>query len=348
MIESPHVRVETELLRFYETGRRRADGFGGHYPALWDALERAGRGGKRTRPTLVLTAYRGLGGEDEALASMVAAAFEMLHTAFLLHDDVIDHDLRRRGVLNVGGVFVELARARGADERQADTWASSAGILAGDLVLSHAHRLLGTLDVSTAMRTELLDIVDDAVFASAAGELADVTNALAGDSLAVEDVIATLAAKTAVYSFQTPLEAGAVLAGAGTDIRTALRQIGERLGIAFQLADDLLGVFGDEALTGKSTLADLREGKVTTLIAHARGTSAWERLSALVGDPDLDEAGAAEARLLLERCGARAETERLARGHASAACDLARDAAFPPELARALALVADAATERTR
>ncbi|MFO7689897.1 MAG: polyprenyl synthetase family protein [Cryobacterium sp.] len=340
--------VETALNEFFIVSRTRAAQYGDHYTALWDSLEAASQGGKRVRPALVLAAYQGFDGEDLSLATPVAVSFELLHTAFLIHDDVIDRDLARRGVANIAGTFNDRALAHGAAADQAGVWAAAAAILAGDLALSEAHRALALLPVPLTVRTRLLDLLEHAVFVSAAGELADVTNASACEPLSIETVIATLEHKTAVYSFEAPLQAGAVLAGASEESIAALGDFGRLVGVAFQLTDDVLGVFGDPDKTGKSTLADLREGKQTALIAHARTTPAWAVIAPLLGKADLSESEAGLARSHLTDCGARESAEHLARDHAARAVTALHTGSIPVALRERLTLLADAAVKRVR
>ena len=142
------------------------------------------------------------------------------------------------------------------------------------------------------------------MFVSAAGELADVVHAGSPEPPEVGRVLATLEQKTAVYSFECPLTAGAVLAGASEGAIGALARYGRLVGVAFQITDDILGVFGDPAVTGKSTASDLREGKQTALTAHAATTDAWPAISARLGDPELDDAAADVLRSALLDCGA--------------------------------------------
>ena len=348
MPEIETLGVETELHRFFAAARLRASDYGDHYVALWDALDQASRGGKRVRPALVLAAYDGFGGTDHALCTPVAVSFELLHTAFLIHDDVIDRDLSRRGMANIAGRFTQRALAHGAGHRQAEAWAATAAILAGDLALSEAHRALALLPVTDGMRARLLDLLDRAVFVSAAGELADVTNAVGPAPLTLDQVIRTLEHKTAVYSFEAPLQAGAVLADAPEEAIDALGLFGRLIGVAFQLTDDLLGVFGDPAATGKSVLADLREGKQTALIAHAGTTERWPLISPLLGKDDLTEAEAELVRTHLRDCGALAAAETLAREYASRAVNVLAGPAIPDALRGALTQLALGAVTRQK
>lgn len=299
--------------------------------ALAAAIQRASAGGKRVRPTLVVAAYETLGGRGDARAVYtVAAAFELLHTAFVVHDDVIDHDTQRRGVPNIGGEFRARARSRGADDGGAAVLGDAAGILAGDLLLHEAIRLVALADVPARTRAELLTLVDDAVVVSAVGELADVENAVIADSgVAAEAILVATANKTAVYSFAAPLEAGAVLAGASAADRTALRAFGERLGLAFQLVDDLIGAFGPAALAGKPEGGDLREAKRTPLIALARESERWPEVSDALAQAHTGPVAVRAAQRALAASGARQRLELLVGQTLDEARDIARGSSLP-------------------
>lgn len=304
---------------FLATGTARAGELGGEVAELWDALTEAADGGARMRPALVRIAYEAFGGRSTGAVDAVAAAVELLHQAFLMHDDVIDHDVVRRGRLNVAGTFLARAVADGAPPAQGAAYSAAAGILAGDLVLVGAYRQIVRAGVDARTTTRLLDLVDEAVLETAAGELEDVRAALGVDRLTEADVLRTAERKTAAYSFSLPLRAGALLAGASDAALRTLDRVGRSLGVAFQLRDDLLGVFGDEETIGKSTLSDLREGKVTALVLHARGTELWAELAPFVGNPHLTPAGADRARALLTRSGARGHVQWLVDRHVAAA-----------------------------
>jgi geranylgeranyl diphosphate synthase type II len=138
--------------------------------------------------------------------------------------------------------------------------------------------------------------------------------------------------KTAVYSFQLPLQSGAVLAGAADAAVERLGEVGRLAGIGFQLVDDLHGVFGDEGKTGKSVLGDLREGKMTPLMAHARSTSVWPLIAPHLGDRTLDDERACRVRALLVECGSRDFVEQLADSYVSAALSAAEQLDLAPAL----------------
>jgi geranylgeranyl diphosphate synthase type II len=335
--------VERALAAFLSQRERDAAEQGDYYVRLWRSIGEAARGGKRLRPRFVLTAFHGLGGGAQGArraAVGTAVAFELLHTAFLLHDDVIDRDTMRRGRPNVVGEFSADALFRGAGSPQARLWGESAAILAGDLLLHGAAQRVARLPVADPTRGRLLDILDKAVFVTAAGELADVGLATGMSDRSIGDVLSMTEHKTAAYSAAGPLSAGAVLAGADDDLAQLLTEYGRLVGTAFQLGDDLLGVYGDEAVTGKSASSDLRRGKETTLVAFARGTSAWAEVESGFGDPELSRAEAARLAAALERCGARDFVERLLAQQVAAAIERLDSPLVPSALAAALARVA--------
>ncbi|GLB67691.1 polyprenyl synthetase family protein [Arthrobacter mangrovi] len=339
--------VDGTLERFFSDGMDRADRLGAGYAGLWRALRSAARGGKRVRPALVLAAYTGLGGPDPAPAAPVAAAFELLHTALVLHDDVIDRDFKRRGVPNLAGVYRARAAGQGMSLEEAAHRGQSAAIIAGDLALTGAYRLIAGAELAADLRLTLLDELDSAVFASAGGELLDVEFSGTPEQPSLQEVLRMSRLKTAVYSFEAPLRAGALMAGASADALRTVGTAGRCIGTAYQLVDDLLGMFGDEAETGKSTTGDLAEGKCTPLIAYARLCPEWEQLAELLGGTPTRQ-DAARARRLLEQCGAREYVEDLAECYASRARAALAESALPEALVADLESVLERAVQRRR
>lgn len=308
----------------------RAKDLGPGFCALGDAVARATRGGKRFRPALVAASFDAFGGDRDAEPGLysVAAAFELLHTAFVVHDDVIDHDIERRGVLNVGGEFRARARLRGADAAGAALLGDAAAILAGDLLLHEAFRLVALADVDPVARERLHALVDDAVYVSAAGELADVENSVIGVQASAAEALDAAFNKTAVYSFRAPLEAGAVLAGASDGATTVLQEAGGALGLAFQLVDDLIGAFGSTEQAGRESGSDLRESKRTPLVALARESPSWSRVNEAIAVAHTGPIAVKKAQAALERSGA---PVRL-RSVIDATLEQVRTASFDPAL----------------
>ncbi|WP_459792591.1 polyprenyl synthetase family protein [Arthrobacter sp. AD-310] len=336
--------VNDVLASFFARAKSRAGAMHPQYLALWQHLESSLDGGKRFRPRLVMTVHALLGGTDRTAAATVAASFELLHTALIVHDDVVDRDFIRRGVPNIAGAYRSLASTQGSEDRAVHTGLSAA-VIAGDLALSNAHRLLAEADVDLATRQKLGDLLDDAIMASAAGELLDVLAPLDPLPQAVDEVLEMSKLKTAVYSFDVPLRAGAVLAGAGHSIVEALGQFGRSIGTAYQVADDLVGAFGDETSTGKTGWGDLREGKRTALISYAAEQPQWARIKELLSQ-DLTARDAAEIRDLLVASGARDKTLKLVAELTERALDVLARPLIPETLRNGLTPLSRLVTDR--
>ncbi|WP_061961314.1 polyprenyl synthetase family protein [Demequina flava] len=296
------------------------------YARLWDHLGAQFIGGKNLRPQLTLAAYVGLSGDEPTPAVPVAAAMEMLHTAMLVHDDILDHDEVRRGRANIAGLRRSDLAASTLPEDKVDDQVMAAALLGGDLAISGAYDLIIRSALPAHHRVACLDLVTRAIRATIAGELLDVY----GDILPVEqsDPIMVSALKTAWYSCVVPLLAGAKLAGADPTMESHLERLGIALGVSFQLIDDDLGVFGSADVIGKSTLSDLRSGKRTELmrLGFERADAAQKAvLEAHLGDPHLTEKGAAQVRTVLEDTGARKAALRLARRRGKEASRIAAE-----------------------
>lgn len=320
-----------EVIERFVAGGRMGGRLHPCYAELWDDVARTASGGKRFRPALLMAVHALLGGTDAAVAAEVAGAVELLHTGFLMHDDVIDGDQTRHGRPNVSGAGAARARALGADATEERLWGDTAGILAGDLALIGAVRTVALCGADPRTVRQLLDLLDTAVHASAAGELRDVQLPVDNEGTTVAEVLAVAEMKTAAYSFQLPLQAGAVLAGAGEELVAGLGELGRLLGVAYQLHDDLVGMFGDEQRAGKSVRSDLREGKRTPLIVHASSTPWWPTIAACVDHRGTTDAKVALVRSTLDECGSRVFVEELAEWHLAAAWRLSDELGLPAD-----------------
>ncbi|HWM34857.1 MAG TPA: polyprenyl synthetase family protein [Pseudolysinimonas sp.] len=346
--KSRQTQVDAVLGRFFSLAKKRAAALGVEYERLWHELEANTVGGKRFRPRMVFAAYDALGGTDAEAAACIGAAFELLHTALIVHDDVIDRDFVRRGVPNLAGTYRDRALAEGGSDAEAEHRGISAAVIAGDLALFNAYRLIDRSGVSDQVRRRLVEVMDEALFASAAGELIDVDFSFAPEVPRVDDILTMERLKTAVYSFECPLQAGAILAGASEDTVATLGDFGREMGIAYQIVDDLLGVFGLEAETGKTTIGDLREGKRTVLIAYATSAPGWDAVAGSFGSENLTEAEAERIREHLTQCGAKSFAEGLARYYANRALARLVEPHIPHALRTELHPIADAVLGRTR
>lgn len=236
------------------------------YVELWQEIDAyiAG-GGKRIRPYLVFLAYEAYGGETTDSILPVACAWELLHTCFLIHDDIIDRDSVRHGKPNIAGVYQK--KYEKSAKAQSSHYAQSAALLAGDLLLSGTLEIVGQSSLSAEDKHKVNTYLQSALFSAGGGQLLDVESVLS--PVAESDAISIAYYKTATYSFQLPMLCGAVLANAPDNQLKKLEQLGLEMGIAYQLSDDLLGIFGDQDQTGKSNRSDIREKKRTLLVQTA-------------------------------------------------------------------------------
>ncbi|MCK5891799.1 polyprenyl synthetase family protein [Aeromicrobium sp.] len=323
--------TDEALARLLGAGRARAEFVGPEQVALWDSLRSATEGGRRFRPYLLMSTHDALGGHQEAAAAEVGAALELLHTAFVIHDDLIDGDVMRRGRLNVNGTFAQTALSLHLNSEDADHYGRTAAILAGDLALATAIRAVAVCGAPAPVVRQLLDLFDVGLHTSAAGELADVRLSLHHARASLQESLAMEEQKTGAYSFSLPLQAGALLAGADEDTVERLGQAGRLVGIAFQLKDDLIGVFGDPEVSGKSATGDLRTNKQTPLIVHARSTPTWADLSRYVGR-ELDSDELQRARDLLIASGSRRFVEHLVGEYVQDARSLLDEVGLPTHM----------------
>ena len=329
--------VLADYLRAQRTGGELVDPA---YGSLWGHLADQ-VGGKLLRPRLTLAAYLGRGGGDVVGAAHLAAAQELVHTAMVVHDDLLDHDEVRRGRPNLAGAYRARLTAEGVVGRAAEDQVLAAGLLGGDLALVSAFGLVARAPVPADVRVAVVDLLVRGVTTTVGGELLDVSAGLSApddvDTLRIAEL------KTAAYTCAVPLQAGAVLARADERTTVALTRFGTALGTAFQLVDDELGVFGDPDRTGKSVLSDLRSGKRTELLrlTYLRADDAGRAvLDEVVGRADLDDAGASRAREVMVACGAREEIARVAARAAEAARRVALED-LPADLATYLCALVD-------
>lgn len=311
--------LERELICFFDNKRSAAEAYGADFAQLWNIASRHVQGGKLLRPLLVLDAFdaltapSGAEGESQPAAEgqsqsrdsvvTIAAAVEVLHFAFLLHDDVIDGDVMRRGRANLIGELTAYAANR-TPGTGASHWAQTGGILIGDLLLAATHQVFARVDVDTATRIRLLDLLEHTILETTAGEFADVGLSHGVVETDLGSVLAMTKHKTASYTFELPLRAAVILAGGSEELEESLRAAGNHLGLAYQLQDDLLSTFGDSAVHGKDPFSDLREGKHTAIMSYARMTSAWPSIEVAFDDGDLSAQTAQHLRKLLVECGA--------------------------------------------
>lgn len=317
--------VSQRLNNFLSAQRAATAELGPEARLLIEAGATALDGGKRLRGRFCIAGWRAVEGAGRVPSAppaeviAAAASLEIFHAAALVHDDVIDNSDTRRG-RPAAHRALEAAHRSHRWAGNPAAFGRSGAILLGDLLVAWSDDLLeeglaaASGDRAAAARAEYATMrreVTIGQFLDVAEESAYVSEP---DHRHAERALRVASLKSARYSIQQPLAVGAALAGADHAQLAALAAFGHPVGMAFQLRDDVLGVFGDEAATGKPSGDDLREGKRTVLIAYAR-----ERLSVparrivdeLVGDPGLDAAQIASLQQTILDTGALERVERL-------------------------------------
>ncbi|MBJ7450815.1 MAG: polyprenyl synthetase family protein [Blastococcus sp.] len=348
-----HAAVSAALTEFLERQRTTLAGMAAGLAPVVDEVAALAAGGKRLRPSFAYWGWRGArhtgpGCEDDAAVLRAVSALEFVHASALVHDDVMDGAVTRRGrpATHIGFAARHAADGLSGD---GDLFGTGAAILVGDLALVWSDELLRCSGISEGALSRARAVWDTMRTEVTAGQYLDLLRA-AGGLPGPEGALTVARYKSAGYTVQRPLQLGVAIAGAGPRVVEATTAIGLPLGEAFQLRDDVLGVFGDPAVTGKSADDDLREGKQTLLIALAEeATDAAGRrlLDELLGNAAAREEDFQALRGLIEDTGAldRVE-ERIAQSTARARSAIA-DAPLADDAKAALDALAVAATSRT-
>lgn len=286
------------------------------YPSLisrfYKELEEFGAGGKAMRPFLIYLGYRiGQLGQAETGSDPkkglkkimpVCLAIELIHDFLLIHDDIIDRSQIRRG-----RETVHRRLAKGRNEH----YGVSQAIVVGDIAYIEAVDLINKSGFDAQMRSECLGMLSKVIIETAYGEILDVEYAWQRPKFSQVWQVTEL--KTARYSFVGPLTIGAIVAGARKKQILAIEKYGLSTGCAFQIQDDILGVFGDEKVLGKSTLSDMREGKNTALFYKTRELASGQYLQDLGkiwGNPKASKSDLKKVQLIMQRTGALAWCNR--------------------------------------
>ena len=229
-------------------------------------------GGKRLRPTFAHWGWRGVAGPAPAVDPVLPAfaALELLHAFALVHDDVMDGSATRRGRPTAHQVLAA-QHAQAGRQGPADRFGTAGAVLIGDLCLVWADRLLARAGVPAPALLAARRCYDEMRVEAIAGQYLDVLGDAEPESWSVDRALRVARLKTASYTVTQPLLFGAALSGQGSPpVSDVYQRYGNAVGEAFQLCDDLLGVFGDPAVTGKPAGDDLRTGKPTALLLLAR------------------------------------------------------------------------------
>lgn len=309
----------TDQLREYLDERRSQCAYiGTDYADLTAALEEfVLRGGKRLRPAFAYWGWRAVAdGPSDAVGPSTLrlfAALELLHACALVHDDVIDDSATRRGLPTVHRLFAQKHRDRRWNG-SSDQFGVSAAILLGDLALVWADDIVATADLTADAQRRVQRVWSDIRTEVLGGQYLDIVAESSG-ATTVASAMTVNTYKTASYTITRPLQFGVAAAADRPDVQAIFYEVGNDLGVAFQLRDDVLGVFGDPAVTGKPSGDDLRSGKRTVLLAEAveladkSDPAAAQLLRSSIGT-ELSEGQVRELCRVIESVGALAAVER--------------------------------------
>ncbi|MFF3485710.1 polyprenyl synthetase family protein [Streptomyces sp. NPDC002701] len=338
-------RVDEVLRRFVA---QEADEFAAIDPVLDPVagqLEAAVANGKRLRAAFCYWGWRAVGQPDSDALVRAAASMELVHAAAVVHDDLIDDSPLRHGQPTAHIALRDtVVRRPGAD---ADTAARSLAMLVGNLLMALAGQLFATSGLPAAYLVRARPLWSVMARELIAGECLEILRTGAGPDTGAS--LKVIRYKTAKYTVEQPLLIGGALAGASGRLREGYSSYGLPLGEAFQLRDDLLGLFGDAELTGKANADDLRGQRPTALLAETwrlAGDSERKLLRALLGRGDLDGDGLEAVREVMRRLRAPDRIEDMIRARVDEALDALRGLDVPTQAATALTVLAHSVTAR--
>jgi geranylgeranyl diphosphate synthase type I len=303
-------------------------------------------GGKYVRSTFMYLGWL-CGADEDSAALRAAASLELLHAFALIQDDVMDGSPLRRGRPSAHVTFGRWHR----ESRRAgcpDRFGESAAVLLGDLCLVWAEQMLRESGVGAEALARVWPRYDDMRTELALGQFADLVNS-SQTFPTLDRVLDVSRRKSGNYTVRRPLEIGAAMAGCPAEVIDAVSGYGTAIGEAFQLRDDLLGVFGSPSLTGKPARTDMAEHKATSVIVAAHelaGPGLRRQLAELMASTGIDDAAAERWRNLIVASGAVQWIEELIAHRHSRALALIEDAAIPAVTREALADMAAACTRR--
>lgn len=310
-------KINEELRKFFESELKKVDSFPFNYAKdLLKAMEDFTlRGGKRLRPLLFITSYFGAGGGREEIYK-VSCSIELAESFLLVHDDIMDKDIIRRGGETLH-IYAQKWFKNNFGEKDKEHCGLSLGILGGDLFSNYSFKPLLSSNFPSNLKLLALEIFIENLEKCYWGQFYDIlTTKMDIENVKEDDYLFLVEHKTASYTTVMPLLMGSIFAGKKGEYLEQMKKFGKYLGIAFQIKDDILGVFGDVDKMGKSNLSDLKEGKKTLLVikAYEKGEEREKDfLKEKLGSGILQEEDLMKFREIFEKTGALEYAEEKAR-----------------------------------
>ena len=270
-------------------------------------------GGKRLRAAFMYYGYLGAGGTREEQILEASMSIEYTHIFLLVHDDIMDQDDMRHGVLTLHRQYADFGRVF-LPEKNREHFGNSIALIVGDTLCAFGNDILFSSDFPLERKFRALSKLQNIVSCTLIGQANDIYMEYKGEA-SEEEILAMYRNKTAKYTVEGPLHLGALLAGASQELLDGLSAYAIPLGIAFQIQDDILGIFGDAKRLGKPVGSDIHEGKITLLVSRALRDGTKEqrrRLKQILSlGNDLTEKDILEFRELIMATGAFDGAERL-------------------------------------
>lgn len=310
--------IDADIARYAKQVQKETlENFTAHSRVATDAyLEMLGRGGKRIRGALTMLGYEMCGGTDQAMIIQAARAVEMVHAYILMIDDIQDRSPTRRGGPTAHTMLADYHKKHNLADGS-EHFGIAMALNAALFGCHSAEVTLINLDVTEPVRLKALNIFNRTMITTVHGQTNDIFNELVSE-VSEADVNNVIEWKTAHYTFLNPLHMGMVLADADERTQAAITDYALQAGHAFQITDDILGVFGNEFESGKSPLDDIREGKRTLLTVRALETAAKADKNFLIqmlGNHQLTPAEFDRCKEITVDCGALAYAQAAAAGH---------------------------------
>ncbi|MEU1123376.1 polyprenyl synthetase family protein [Streptomyces sp. NPDC005899] len=340
---SLRARVDRELERFVEAEIEALVAVDAALAPLGDALSSVTAHGKRLRSSFCYWGWRAAGQPDSDAMVRAAASMELVHAAAVVHDDIIDRSRLRHGLPTAHVALREVF----PDGPRRSARARALAMLAGDLLMAWAGQLFATCGLPAAYLARARGLWGIMARELIAGEALEILHTAAEPDVARS--LKVIRYKTAKYTVEHPLLIGAALAGAERDLREVFSAYGLPLGEAFQLRDDLMGLFGEPATTGKANTDDITGARPTALIALARqAATPAERgeLSGALGRAELTAGQLEQVRAVVERTGARRRVEAMITERVALATGALRGAGLSGDARLAMTHLAAAAAVR--
>ena len=308
-------KIDIELRKYLSRKIKEADKIS---PYAGEVIEHVAdltlRGGKRIRPALFYYSFLAHGGKDRKRAVLASLAIEMSETYLLIHDDIMDDDELRRGGVTIHESYSRIADEKFKTKSNPRLFGSSMAINAGDIACAMSNEILVNSGFKADLIVKAINELNKTYIKECYGQTLDVYSQLR-DDVEPDDVILVHELKTVPYTFDGPLKIGAILAGANEKDLKKLSDFAVPLGTAFQIQDDILGMFSSEEKLGKPVTSDLKEGKKTLLILDALKVAdkkQKEIIESNLGNKNVSLTGLRAVRRVVEETGSLERSKKLA------------------------------------